>query len=58
MSAKIIRTLVALSLLAAASLRATSAAYAMPAQQQQQWSNVLDERAATSRRGFDAPIAQ
>jgi len=57
MSAKLIRALVALSLLAGASLRATSAAYAMPAQQQQ-WSNVLDESAATSRRGFEAPIAQ
>ena len=57
MSAKIIRALVALSLLAVASLRATSAAYAMPAQQQQ-WSNVLDESAAMSRRGFEAPIAQ
>jgi hypothetical protein len=57
MFTKIITATVAFAMVAGVTL-ATIASAQATLLQQEQWSNVLDESVATSRKGFDAPIAQ
>jgi len=57
MFTKIITATVAFAMVAGVTL-ATIASAQATLRQQEQWSNVLDESVATSRKGFDAPIAQ
>jgi hypothetical protein len=58
MFTKIIRLAVVLAGVSLAAVTVPSPAQAIMRQQQQQWSNVLDESVATSRQGIDAPLAQ
>lgn len=57
MFTKIITSAAAFAMVAGVTLTTIASAQAT-LRQQEQWSNVLDESVATSRRGFDAPIVQ
>ena len=57
MFSKMITTAAAFAMVAGVTVASIASAQAT-LRQQEQWSNVLDESVATSRRGFDAPIAQ
>ena len=56
MFTKMIRIAVVLGGVSLAAATVPSPAQAIMRQQQQQWSNVLDESAGLSRKGIDAPL--
>ena len=58
MFTNIIRVAIVLGGVSLAAVTVPSPAQALMRQQQQQWSNVLDESIATGRQGIDAPLAQ
>ena len=58
MFTKIINATMAFALFAGVTLAAAASPAQAMVRQQQQWSNVLDESAATQRGSIDAPLAQ